>query len=819
MKIDRHHHYWLLLFLLLALAGCTTSTVVNPTINPAPIRLMPGFSVGQTFVARDDGLNEITLFLAPDTPGDGTVTLRIFSDVQSKAVLAQTTLVLAALQSPAAYSFQFTPLRHSASNYYYLDLALLGTGTLSVPLNPGFSYLDGTAYSNYEPQDANLQFAMAYTPRDQWLGRLGRSAHWSLVLLLGFLLFVLPGWGLLRLLWQSSRTYPWPTQLALATALSLCLPILLMLWIEPTGVRPGRLFAYGLVALAFGTFIIDLRQWRPGAASWQHWKNAPDRWSSGATVLLFLLIFIVRMANIDPLEGPSWGDSVQHTVMAQLILDNGGLFRSWEPYAPYETLTVQFGFSALVALYSWLSGLPILNAVLIVGQLLNVFAVFSIYPLATKLTQGHRWGGVIAVLIAGMLSPMPAYYVNWGKYAQLAGQVVFPVAVWMTWELLEKERFHWRWVVMTGFMLSAMSLIYYRAPIYYATGVLSLLLCLFLPQHGRKLANWRIPLLHLLGTGIVLLGLLVPWANHLLGARLVNFVLSAPATQELLIKGIIEDYAPWNEIWFYVPWPILITAFVGLAWALIRRQWAVVSLGLWTVFISLYVAGRIIHLPGASALQSFAVIIALYIQASLIASWLITVGITALIGRLPRLGEPLLLVAVMLGAMLGYASQVAIIKPYYIMIMRPDRMAFEWIRTSTPANAAFLVEGFIYHNTSAIGSDAGWWIPLLANRKNTMPPQYALLNERPTPLNYTREVMNLITLLKAAPLASPAVTQELCRRGITHIYIGQGNGYIGTDADQLFSASEAQQSSTYELVYRRDRVAIFALRPGVCAAP
>ena len=66
------------------------------------------------------------------------------------------------------------------------------------------------------------------------------------------------------------------------------------------------------------------------------------------------------------------------------------------------------------------------------------------------------------------------------------------------------------------------------------------------------------------------------------------------------------------------------------------------------------------------------------------------------------------------------------------MVTKPDRQAMTWIREHTPAQAKFLVEGFrIYGGRSVVGSDAGWWIPLLADRANTMPPQYALLNETP----------------------------------------------------------------------------------------
>ena len=107
-------------------------------------------------------------------------------------------------------------------------------------------------------------------------------------------------------------------------------------------------------------------------------------------------------------------------MIAQLLTDHGGLFDSWEPYVPYRSLTVHFGFPAATALLSWATEVGSAQTTLLVGQLINGLAALTLYPLAMRLAGGNRWAGVGAVLTAGLLSPMPAYYVNWGRYAQLA---------------------------------------------------------------------------------------------------------------------------------------------------------------------------------------------------------------------------------------------------------------------------------------------------------------------------------------------------------------------------------------------------------------
>ena len=94
------------------------------------------------------------------------------------------------------------------------------------------------------------------------------------------------------------------------------------------------------------------------------------------------------------------------------------------------------------------------QAVLWMGQVLNGLAVLALYPLGTRI-GGNRWAGVTAVLIGGLLSPMPMGYVNWGRYTQLAGQAILPAAIWLSWVALDSPKRDWRvmalaWVALGG---------------------------------------------------------------------------------------------------------------------------------------------------------------------------------------------------------------------------------------------------------------------------------------------------------------------------------------------------------------------------------
>jgi len=169
---------------------------------------------------------------------------------------------------------------------------------------------------------------------------------------------VVPGWALLVWLGPGKRC-TWAEGLGVAVGLSLALYPLLLLWTDRVGLRLGPLYAWlpvagGLVALAW-----RYRTWRPerGRDVLRRWARSEALWPDLALLAVMGLVFGVRLLAVRTLEAPMWGDSYQHTVLAQLLLDHGGLFDSWEPYAPYSSLTVHFGFPTAVALLSWMTGM------------------------------------------------------------------------------------------------------------------------------------------------------------------------------------------------------------------------------------------------------------------------------------------------------------------------------------------------------------------------------------------------------------------------------------------------------------------------------
>ena len=780
-------------------------------VPDAPIVLKPGDTVGQTFVVRHGGWNGIQLWLEPSPDATGSLVLHVRAAPQSNVDRTQVVLPLENVTSPGFYQFSFPADTFSHGKYQYAFLEFRGEGVVHIGAAAGEAYQDGAAYQNHQPLDKQLAFRLAYNPAGIAV-ELGRGTLYALgLLVVVILLYVIPGAALLTLL-PYQLSLPWPTRISLAVGLSLALYPLLLLWTDLAGLHIGPLYAWLPPALGTVVLIWQRRHALPELRR-RSLLSSDTFWPDFTLLVVLVFLFGVRLLVVRSIDIPMWGDSYQHAVIAQLLMDNDGLFKSWEPYTPYRSLTVHFGFPTTVALFAWITGTEIAQATLLVGQILNGLAALTLYPLAVRIARGNRWAGVAAVSVAGLLSPMPAFYVNWGRYAQLAGQVVLPVALWFLWEATTQNRFPRRSIFLAGLTLAGMALHYYRMPFYYAVFALAWTVSWGIPTFRTDKQRWITVIVRMtLIAGIAFI-FLAPWGFRVAQSRLAQVTVASvlKTSPRSAWERVLAEYRIWRDISWYVPTYLLFACFAAILWSLKRKAWPVVACALWGVGLSALVAGQLLRLPGANFMQNFAVLIALYMPVGLIVGWLFGEVVAQRSWWVPVL----LTLVLILGTL---PSQLKIVDPSFALVTRPDVRAMAWIQEHTPPDARFLVEGFrIYGGRSAVGSDAGWWIPLLARRENTMPPQYALLNEVPARPQYSQEVVDLVARLEQHAPSSAEGLKMLCKWGITHVYIGQRQGKAGAGAVQLFSPDDFSNSPAFYLLYHQDRVWIFGLNPDACS--
>jgi hypothetical protein len=508
---------------------------------------------------------------------------------------------------------------------------------------------------------------------------------------------------------------------------------------------------------------------------------------------------------------PMWGDSYQHTMIAQLLVDNRGLFSSWQPYTELQTFTYHFGFHSLVAVFHYITHLPMPQATLWTGQILNGLAVFSLYALANRL-GGNRLAGVTAVLVAGLLTPMPMYYVNWGRYTQLAGLTILPIAVYFLWKAIESQKRDWGLIILSLIAIAGLALTHYRVLIF----AIIFIIALYLVSARRENLVTLLTNTILIGFGAGLLFL--PWFIRVFSGRIMEIFGSQISTPASEVSNLAQSFNAIGDLFFFLPAWVWLLMPVFLGWGLWLRKQCVAASALWWLLIFWAANPSWLGLPGEGALSNFTVSISYYMLAGIIlgagVSWIIELCKIKLVNyqlhfmTFTILGT--LLISVL--GLWGARDRISDIHVHqHSLVTRPDLRAFAWIEDNVSNNARFLVNSFSAYNSYAIvGSDAGWWLPLLSGRQTTLYPLNINFEEKDTK-EYRQWMTELKVNIQNYGFDHPVVLDLLIEEDITHIFIGQQDGSVNSSNAYRLDAQQLFNSMGWHQVYHHDRVWIFAL--------
>ena len=216
----------------------------------------------------------------------------------------------------------------------------------------------------------------------------------------------------------------------------------------------------------------------------------------------------------------------------------------------------------------------------------------------------------------------------------------------------------------------------------------------------------------------------------------------------------------------------------------------------------------IIGLPGTGAVSNYAVFIASYIPAGILIG-----GSTALL--LPKRGKVLQATSflVLIGiAIAGANTRLKDIAPSkYSLATRPDIQAASWIKENIPENSKFLVSSFFaYDDDVIVGSDAGWWLPLLSGSNTTLPPLTYSFELGPTQ-TYREDINELWFEIANKGVDHPDVLRQMEMQAVSHVFIGQRQGSVNYFGPQILIASDLNKSPIFERIYQKDRVSIFEI--------
>ncbi len=426
--------------------------------------------------------------------------------------------------------------------------------------------------------------------------------------------------------------------------------------------------------------------------------------------LLGLAVALVwRFWQARDLVLPNWVDSQHHVLIIRKMIEFGGLPSTLEPYLP-GPFYYHFGFHAVGALFSALSGLDPAASVLMLGQVINACVGLAVYALAKQLSKDWRIG-LLAAIFVTFVTKMPGYYLTWGRYTLLIGVILLPVAIAEAIRAFEENDKWWKLAGLS--LLTAGTLLSHYFTAFLFVLFLAVLGVQWLVETLRaKSANWK-RIASLAIATFIGLALSSRWYYRI-------FVYSSAASRPVFRVMEAETLKKSWDYLYYLVGPIsgyvlIGLGLIGLIWSVFKTKkvhfqaWAIVVL-----FFALPTGLRLMNFR----YDYFALVV--FIPIAITSAF----GIVLLFGTLIRrkgIATLVILVAA-LGLSVGGAWQNArAVNAETILATRSDLDALEWIKTHTPEDARFFINSAGWSTNTYRGVDGGGWILSLTGRWSIVP--------------------------------------------------------------------------------------------------
>jgi hypothetical protein len=540
---------------------------------------------------------------------------------------------------------------------------------------------------------------------------------------------------------------------------------------------------YQMAGLLIGFAI--LISWRL-RRHWRQWFSL-DR-SEWIAVAIFGMTLFTRFWIIRDHPYPAWSDSLHHSLLTELTSVLGQLPTSLEPYFPVPLDQYHLGLYSMTATVAWLAKLPAHSALLWTAV-----------------------GAIIGAAVVGLLCHQPAFYVNWGRFPQVASQAIMLIAWVVTWDTIALFTQDWQGhqtrygiqILMAAVLNAAVFLLHFRvAAFYIPLLVVSVVWEVAKAHQGRK--GGRV-LAGIVAVGIASLVGILPAFWHAISVYAARTAESGAAAAQVSETARLYYEFSWDSVPVLAirPW-LLVLVGLSIAVGLARRDKFVLACLLWVA--ALYLLGNAYRLgiPALNITNMGAILIMLYLPAGLIIG-AAAEDVLALVGASQRdKAAQLLVVLVLAVSFVASHARVADIEPFRYFVTPQDVAAMKWIQENTPPDALFAVNTFFWLPWAPHGTDGGYWIPYFTGRQTTagvMLDTLAEEDDRTNLVKLSRKVEELE--VDNEPIGA------LAQMGVDYIYIGQTGDFSGPGLD----GARLAQSAGARIVYQDADVFILELTP------
>jgi hypothetical protein len=488
-------------------------------------------------------------------------------------------------------------------------------------------------------------------------------------------------------------------------------------------------------------------------------------------------------------------DSVHHTLITKGILESGGYPENYLPHIPVESSYYHPGYHSLLAAFHWLTDLSLKNSMLIFGQILNAMVVASVYLMTKTLVKDTK-AGLVAAMITGFMTLMPAYYVSWGRYTQLAGLLVLSPGIrWVTSS--HENRKNPNYFVLGGILMAGLFLVHYRVLIFLGGFILSYWVGnLYRPDKN----TWKRMKESIQDIGVLVISgiiLSLPWLISILKEYFRPLVWKWGGNP---VPPVIN----WQYLTPVYGVPIMILAGIGLLIGILRKRRFSIIILVWTLILIGIANPRYFHLPFPTGfINQTSVEIMLFIPISLFGGYAVsqTIGLTD--RRIPTPWKwvhaaSIIILGVVI-SILGAQRMLPIINPTTVIFREVDELAIEWIRMNIDEDETIVINPTGWGYGLYMGNDGGFWISPLTGRK-TMPPNVLYGHDKV----FRTMVNQFVEDLLPAGNDSTFLWKLLLENNYRFIYLGGRGGVI--------SPQSLEDSSFFDPIYHDQGTWVFEIR-------
>ncbi len=433
-----------------------------------------------------------------------------------------------------------------------------------------------------------------------------------------------------------------------------------------------------------------------------------------------------------------------------------------------EPTPYHYGFHTLSAGLSLMTGVPLPELLLYMGQFLNGLLPLTVYAAGWLMTR-RRDVALLAAFLVALPFFFPGYYVTWGRLTQLSAMLVLPVALGTTWRLGRGWPHVWS---LTGVLVAGLFLLHFRVFLFYLPfALLAGVVGLALYRRWRGLAQ---------AAALALL---------LVAPRLPQLWREANPTQ--VLQNSVPGFNDFPVGYYTTGWEryfvwLAAAALVVVIVALLRgRRWALLPLVLagWVGLLFLLLAGAPLGLPETLVVNLNSMYISLFVPLALLLAIVTAHLAQALekLGRQTAVGRGAVVVlAVFAGvglgalALFGFRQQVGIVNEQTILAEEADLDGLAWIDANLPEDALIGVNSWRWHGSTWAAGDGGAWIVPLTGRQTSTPPIDHIYN--PELFAQVRDFNEVASTRE--DWSSPEAAAWLREQGVSHLYVGARGGYL-----------------------------------------